>query len=215
MSWESLGSFVSTPSGKAVWNKVDLERTVDVVILGLTVSDEMANVLCKLLQALVTHGQVRVLKGGWAAVMNTPEAMDRLVSGENDKRASVSLRGTAGSPPQSAPVSNAPIPPPVPPSEPLPSSLSHHPSLPSLRTADSTRARRGVDQSACDPRSPLCVRKQSTGQFGSLTSQSSLGLRDLIGWLGRTGTQAGNPSSSSNAFNAAPGGSSLLWELVR
>ena len=156
MSWEALGSFVSTPAGKDVWNRASGEEGVEIVITGLTNADEMAKTLCRLIQGIVPNGNVRVLKGGWAAVMGSSEAGSLLVTGENDRLPApstdneVSILDGDMSPPRTAPVSHAPLPPPIPPSQHAHPALSHHPSLPSLRT-HSARSRRNLPSLTIKP----------------------------------------------------------------
>ena len=139
-SWDSLGSFVSTPAGKDVWEGTNSTERVDVVVLGLTAADEPAKVLRGVVQGIVS-GQVKVLRGGWAAVLASPEARAVLVAGEQSVSrsrtwASASL-STSLPTIRGGETSNHP-PPPVPTAK-APSRVTHHPSMPSLRPPSGKR----------------------------------------------------------------------------
>ncbi|ORX39992.1 hypothetical protein BD324DRAFT_576043 [Kockovaella imperatae] len=198
-SWQSLGSFVSTPSGKQRWDRVDLDAHLDMVVIGQSDPEEMASVLCKILEVLVPRGRVRVLKGGWEAILSSSEASERLVSGENDKRASIS------SPPQTAPVSHTPVPPPVSPSsQPFPPTLKHHPSLPSL---NNTRARRNLPSLSIKPGTsrrppklslnldPPPLRSATVGSFDATTPPQDRNALSSISTSAPGWTSATDPRS--------------------
>jgi hypothetical protein len=148
-TWDSLGGFVSTQAGKEVWAAVDLGRDIDVIVVGTRASDEMAKVLREVMAGLVDKGSVTVLRGGWAAVVDSEEASEELVSGEQSVPSHISsppnqtFTSTASlPPPRSAPPSDTPrtlpSPPPIPPSDPA-QRVTHHPSMPSLRPDGPTR----------------------------------------------------------------------------
>ncbi|CAK9787292.1 hypothetical protein CC85DRAFT_284347 [Cutaneotrichosporon oleaginosum] len=74
-AWSSLGAFVSSPAGRAVWNGVDLKTHLDVIIVGADRYDEAAPcALANILEQIVSTGTVRVLKGGWTAAAPLAEA---------------------------------------------------------------------------------------------------------------------------------------------
>ena len=124
-TWESLAGFVSTAAGKQVWDGLDTASWLEVVVVGLTNADELARILSGIMEVLVEKGRVRVLEGGWAAVLSSTSASRELVSGE----LSVSKNF-----PKSAIPSNSSNPqdwqsPTSPP-------LSHRPSMPLLRASE-------------------------------------------------------------------------------
>jgi hypothetical protein len=120
-SWKFLGSFVSTPAGKDVWEGINPDQPVEVIVVGLTTMDEPARILRGVL-ASITKGNARILRGGWAAVLSSRAAVGMLVQGEQ----SVKAKDMA---PRSAPVYE---PPPVPSADSVPQ-LARRPSAPSLR----------------------------------------------------------------------------------
>ena len=136
-TWDGLAGFVSTPAGKDLWVGLDTTKWVDVVILGLTAEDELASTLRGFVEGLVEKGSVKVLQGGWAAVLASSAAQRELVSYEigDDRGATTSAQ------PGSAP------PPLIPSSLESPPRFSHHPSMPSLRP-DSPRAQRTLPPSS-------------------------------------------------------------------
>ena len=117
-SWDSLGSFVSTPAGKDVWEGVNPREPVEIIVIGSTSMDEPARVLKRILAGIM-DGNVRILKGGWVAVLDNPRARELLVQGEQSVKSMIIPR-TAGF-----------VPPPLPKEK--GSRITHHPSLPSLR----------------------------------------------------------------------------------
>ncbi|OCF45442.1 hypothetical protein I317_00688 [Kwoniella heveanensis CBS 569] len=144
-SWDALGGFVSTQAGRDIWDGLQPNKHMDVVIVGATPSDELALVLHGIMKSLVQDGTVRVLRGGWMAVVTCSEAADTLLSGEQSIRSGSTL-ATSLPPPRSAPVPD--MPPPHPPSMPMvpptPSrALNQRPSMPSLR-ANGPNAKRNL-----------------------------------------------------------------------
>ncbi|WVQ78419.1 hypothetical protein IAT38_000505 [Cryptococcus sp. DSM 104549] len=151
IGWDALGGFVSTQEGKNVWQGLDVGGPVEVVILGGGAGlDDLGKVIYGIMEGLVERGSVRVLQGGWAAVMASEDAAGLLVSGDNSAgEASTSRQGELAPlapplshgalppPPKSAPAYDMPPVPPILPSSP-PRAVTHRPSLPSLRT-DATK----------------------------------------------------------------------------
>lgn len=136
-SWNSLGSFVTTPAGKDVWENADPRQKLEVIVLGFTAMDETARVLRNILAGML-EGNVKVVQGGWAAVLQHPVAVDMLVSGEQSMK-SIYSQDVASStvslpPPRTAPGIKF-VPPPIPPNTTSPPRVAHHPSMPSLRAA--------------------------------------------------------------------------------
>ena len=151
-TWDSLGSFISTPAGKTLWAGIDRDQAVIVVVLGLTAMDETARVLRGILASLLDDGTVKIVRGGWAAVLGNPDASAALISGENSKKPGQSGQSGQSGPldpsdpsgswassasPSTLPAPRTAVPtfhppPPIPPSN--PPRVSHHPSMPSLRT---------------------------------------------------------------------------------
>ncbi|WVW82985.1 hypothetical protein I302_105001 [Kwoniella bestiolae CBS 10118] len=139
-NWESLGGFVSTQAGRSVWDGLETDKHLDVVLVGLTAMDELAKVLYGIIKALLEHSEstVKVLKGGWTSVLSSSNAQDVLVCGENSTSSRPSL-ATSLPPPKSAPAYDvSPVPPPIPPSSP-PRALNQRPSMPSLRPDNTNR----------------------------------------------------------------------------
>ncbi|WRT67225.1 uncharacterized protein IL334_004191 [Kwoniella shivajii] len=115
-SWESLGGFVSTQAGRDVWDTLETDRYMDVVIVGSTMTDELAKVLYDTLKRLVRDGNVKVLRGGWGSVLTSSRSQDMLVSGETSVRIGPTLSSSLPQP-RSAPAFDiSPVPPPMPPS---------------------------------------------------------------------------------------------------
>ncbi|WVF72110.1 hypothetical protein IAT40_006922 [Kwoniella sp. CBS 6097] len=141
-SWDALGGFVSTQAGRGVWDSLETDKHLDVIIIGTTPSDELASVLYKITNTLVKDGTVRVLQGGWTAVASSTQASDSLVHGELSTKSRPTLT-TSLPPPRSAPAFDIPPPPePIPP--PTPSrAINHRPSMPSLR-ANGPNAKRNL-----------------------------------------------------------------------
>ncbi|WWD16052.1 hypothetical protein CI109_100477 [Kwoniella shandongensis] len=139
-SWDSLGGFVSTQAGREVWDGLEVSKPLDVVVVGITVGDDLAKVLVGIMKSLVTTGSVKLLRGGWGAVMASPDASDMLVTGELSNEGRPSL-ATSLPPSKSALTFNLP-PPAIPPASP-PRGVSHRPSMPSLRP-DSVTAKRNL-----------------------------------------------------------------------
>lgn len=82
-AWSSLGAFVSSPAGLAVWEGVNLNAHLDVIIVGADRHDEEAPCeLASILGQIVFIGKVRVLKGGWAAAAPLAQAEGLQVRGE-------------------------------------------------------------------------------------------------------------------------------------
>ncbi len=115
-TWDTLAGFIST--GKDAWDGADKSSAVEVVVIGMTASDELASTLRGIMEGLVENGAVRLLRGGWAAIEASSQARSHLVSGESIETASYS-------PPRSAPPTIRPESPPR---------VPHHPSMPSRRT---------------------------------------------------------------------------------
>ena len=88
-SLDALTGFISTSAGRHIWDGLDLTRHMDVVVIGLTSSDELATVLGGIMQGLVQIGGVRVLSGGWDAVLASPAATSELVCGETSDKGPV------------------------------------------------------------------------------------------------------------------------------
>ncbi|WWD10042.1 hypothetical protein V865_008175 [Kwoniella europaea PYCC6329] len=139
-NWESLGGFVSTQAGRSIWDNLETDKQLDVVIVGSTALDELAKVLYGIINGLLEDGNssVKVLKGGWTSVATSANAQDVLVCGEDSISARPSL-ATSLPPPKSAPAYDiSPVPSPIPPSSP-PKGINHRPSMPSLRPESNTR----------------------------------------------------------------------------
>ncbi|KAK6903031.1 hypothetical protein I203_108292 [Kwoniella mangroviensis CBS 8507] len=137
---ESLGGFVSTQAGRSIWDNLETDKLLDVVIVGSTALDELAKVLYGIIKGLLEIGNssVKVLKGGWTSVATSANAQDVLVCGEDSISARPSL-ATSLPPPKSAPAYDiSPVPPPIPPSSP-PKGINHRPSMPSLRPENNNR----------------------------------------------------------------------------
>ncbi|KAL1406816.1 hypothetical protein Q8F55_006225 [Vanrija albida] len=84
--WASLGSYVSTPAGRRVWDSIDLGQHTDIVIVGANESDrETPRLLATILTAIVPVGSARVLSGGWAALSDVAQANGLIVSGESSE----------------------------------------------------------------------------------------------------------------------------------
>ncbi len=82
-AWSSLGAFVSSPAGRMVWDGVNLDAHLDVIIVGADRHDEEAPcALANVLGQIVSTGSVRVLKGGWAAAAPLARAEGLHVTGE-------------------------------------------------------------------------------------------------------------------------------------
>ncbi|WVR05164.1 hypothetical protein IAU60_002176 [Kwoniella sp. DSM 27419] len=138
-NWDALGGFVSTEAGRAVWDGLDTDQPVDVILLGESADDELVGVLYGVMGRLITQGHVSVLRGGWGAVLASEEARDILVEGELSTSGRPSLAASLP-PPKTA--STSAFPPKLP--EPLPTvsqPVGHRPSMPSLR-AGGPNARR-------------------------------------------------------------------------
>lgn len=84
--WASLGSYVSTPAGRRVWDSIDLGLHTDIVIVGADDSDrETPRLLASILTAIVPVGSARVLSGGWAALSDLAQHAGLIVSGESSE----------------------------------------------------------------------------------------------------------------------------------
>lgn len=136
-SWNSLGSFVSTPAGKEVWANADPKQRMKVVVLGFTAMDETARILRNILAGML-EGNVQVVRGGWAAVLGCPAAVDMLVSGEESVKPIQSQDPSSSSvslpPPRTTPAFTF-EPPPMSDNTKSPPRVAHHPSMPSLRSS--------------------------------------------------------------------------------
>lgn len=85
ISWASVGSFVSTPAGRRIWEGADVQSTIDIVVLGSDADDvEKPRILVEVLSPLVNDGRVRMLRGGWRAIADQALAANMLVSGQAD-----------------------------------------------------------------------------------------------------------------------------------
>ncbi|WVQ98806.1 hypothetical protein IAU59_005937 [Kwoniella sp. CBS 9459] len=142
-SWDALGGFVSTQAGRGIWDGLETDKHMDVVIVGSTSSDELATVLYRIMKSLVRDGIVRLLQGGWSAVASSSQASDALVSGELSTKLRPTL-ATSLPPPRSAPAFDIAAPPPMLMAPSTPSrALNQRPSMPSLR-ADGPNAKRAL-----------------------------------------------------------------------
>ncbi|WOO84384.1 Dual specificity protein phosphatase 1-B [Vanrija pseudolonga] len=84
--WASLGSYVSTPAGRRVWDSIDLGLHTDIVIVGADESDrETPRLLASILTAIVPVVSARVLSGGWAALSGLAQHAGLIVSGESSE----------------------------------------------------------------------------------------------------------------------------------
>lgn len=82
-AWSSLGAFVSLPAGRAVWDGVDLDAHLDVIVVGADRQDEeAATALANVLGQIVSIGAIRILRGGWAAAAPLAQAEGLVVTGE-------------------------------------------------------------------------------------------------------------------------------------
>ena len=127
ISWDSLGSFVSTSAGKTIWGAVNTRERVNIVVVGQTAMDDTARVLRAIIDQVV-HGDVEVLRGGWAAVISDLAAVDMLVSGEQSVRPSSSFSTSSSNTRSTAPATHVD----GQTSNTAPRVL-HHPSMPTLR----------------------------------------------------------------------------------
>lgn len=141
ISWATLSPFVSLPSARERWDSVDQNKVEIAVIC----QGEEGRVVEDILKSLI-NDRTKVVKGGWAAVLNYERARRTLVSGQATTRPclDVGVSETDSKPrpeptsillpPKSAPPCEIPLPPiPASPSPSSPKSLNHRPSLPSLR----------------------------------------------------------------------------------
>lgn len=86
-AWASLGPFVSTIAGRAVWDSISLDSHLDVIVIGTERPDEEApSALASALAQIVPVGSVRVLRGGWPAAVPHAQAEGLLVTGESSAR---------------------------------------------------------------------------------------------------------------------------------
>ncbi|BEJ14435.1 hypothetical protein CspHIS471_0402020 [Cutaneotrichosporon sp. HIS471] len=82
-TWSSLSAFVSSSADREVWNGVDLNAPIDVIIVGVDRHDEDAPcALASVLGQVVSIGTVRILKGGWAAAAPLVQVEGLQVTGE-------------------------------------------------------------------------------------------------------------------------------------
>lgn len=205
-SWDLLGSFISTPAGKSLWAAVDQKERVNVVVIGLTAADETAKVLRAVVDGIV-EGDVKLLRGGWAAVLQEPTAAELLVSGERSVKSLSSEHSTCST---SLPSPRSVIASDVPPSI-LPTSSSsrvlHHPSMPSLRTWGVSDCKRntpmlslhtGAKMSRRPPKLSLnldkSIRSATTGPFGDGAPHTSNNL-DVPGRRINPGLTISSPRS--------------------
>lgn len=140
ISWATLSPFVSLSSARERWDSVDQDKVEIAVIC----QGEEGRVVKEILKSLI-EGRVKVVKGGWAAVLNYERARRTLVSGQTATRPCLDVTSPETDskplppasasnilPPKSAPPCDIPLPP-IPASPSPPKSLNHRPSLPSLR----------------------------------------------------------------------------------
>lgn len=166
-TWESLASFVSTVSGKEIWSRINPKARTEVFVLGTAAGDETARVLRDIMSGMVRRelgSQVRIIQGGWGAVVGDKEASSQLVVGEFSQQQSSSSSRQDGSnatmtPPKTAPFKLAP--PPIPTETPSAAQrqISHHPSMPSLRGEKGLGSRRNLPS--------LTVHTAQSGASGS------------------------------------------------
>jgi hypothetical protein len=129
---ETLGSYITTSAGRAVWEDFTERLDQDVVIIGALEDDDAAMVYKGIMDRVAAPERVKVLKGGWGAVL-APDANSSLVSGDDSTTtpaptSSASTRST----PFTGPIPTFNIaPPPIPDSH--PQMLSQKQSMPSLR----------------------------------------------------------------------------------
>lgn len=152
-TWDSLASFVSTPAGRRAWGEAP--RGDLIVIVGLSADDEVATTICAVM--LEFAKEVRILTGGWPAVLRSPEAVSTLLSGENDDRSDHIAQAQASLPPPKTAPLNVPTfslePPPIPnhPTSTSTSTLSHQASMPSLRSGSGSGIKRNVPALSIQP----------------------------------------------------------------
>lgn len=129
---ETLGSYITTSAGRAVWEEFTGRLDQDVVIIGALEEDEAAMVYKGIMDRITAPEKVKVLKGGWGAVLAS-DSRASLVSGDDSTTtpaptSSASTRST----PFTGPIPTFNIaPPPIPDSH--PQMLSQKQSMPSLR----------------------------------------------------------------------------------
>ena len=126
---ETLGSYITTSAGRAAWEDFTERPDQDVVIIGALEEDEAAMVYKGIMDKIASPERVKVLKGGWGAIMAS-DAKSSLVSGD-DEPAATSSASTSSTPfTGTIPTFNI-APPPNPDSH--PQMLSQKKSMPSLR----------------------------------------------------------------------------------
>ncbi|WWC89944.1 uncharacterized protein L201_004873 [Kwoniella dendrophila CBS 6074] len=142
-SWDSLGGFISTQAGRTLWDNLEIDRYMDVVIVGSSQMDELAKVLFGIMKGLIQEGKVQVLRGGWGSAISSSNIQDLLVFGETTTPIGGPSLATSLPPPKSAPAYD------IPPMQPLPipstsspsKGINHKTSLPSLRPENSMNRR--------------------------------------------------------------------------
>ena len=135
---ETLGSYITTSSGKEIWAEITDDCDQDVVIVAAGEEDEAALVYKGIMDRIAPPERVKVLRGGWGAVLSSNH-VSTLISGDGSSASAASTSGsTSTSPSKSKPKPfTGPIPtfniapPPIPDSQ--PQMLSQKQSMPSLR----------------------------------------------------------------------------------
>jgi hypothetical protein len=129
---ETLGSYITTSAGRALWEEFTERPDQDVVIIGALEEDETAVVYKGIMDRIAAPERVKVLKGGWAAVLGS-DARSSLVSGDDSTTTpAATSSGSTHSKPFTGPIPTFNIaPPPIPDSH--PQMLSQKQSMPSLR----------------------------------------------------------------------------------
>jgi hypothetical protein len=128
-----MGSYITTAAGREIWEEFADQPNQDVVIVGASEDDDATMVYKGIMDRIAPPEQVKVLKGGWVAVLAS-EAAPSLVSGDDGSAASTTSSGSTRLSPFTGPIPTFNIaPPPIPESGSNPQMLSQKQSMPSLR----------------------------------------------------------------------------------
>ncbi|WVN86723.1 uncharacterized protein L203_101895 [Cryptococcus depauperatus CBS 7841] len=144
ITWQTLSAFVSTQEGRHIFENVDSSRVEAAVISDK--GDEVGIVVWGIMKSLLGDKRVKLVRGGWASVLNDDRAKKMLVSGELPETEPKIVRTSPQGmnvlpPPKSAPAYDVPYIPPVSArnSSPKNGGVKDRPSLPSLRPSGAKR----------------------------------------------------------------------------